>query len=144
MPSSSKVDKDEIDSLFHINLTLNHLNKGMERRFKLSLVQLFVLLRLRTLPASCSQALSEAIGIQPSTLTQTIRRLVRKEYIFVTDDPRDSRKRLISLTRKGKEITEEVYQDLKEIVNNLEGNVKDTLEESLHFLSQVKEEIARA
>ncbi len=141
MPNRTKQTRDEIDSLFHLTLRLHHLNKDVERRFKLSLVQLFVLLRIRTLPATSSQALSSAIGIQPSSLTQTIRRLERKEYVFVTDDPRDSRKKLISLTRRGKDTVDVVYGDLKSMFGRLEGKVKNNLDESLDYLDKVQSEL---
>lgn len=134
MPARGGKEIGEIDSLFNLSLSLHHLNKDMERKFKVSLVQLFVLLRLRSLPASNAHALSMAIGIQPSTLSQTIQRLERKEYIFVTYDPRDSRKKLISLTRRGKEAIEVVQCELKAIFGGLNRETDNHLEATLKYL----------
>lgn len=143
MPPTANWEKDEIGSLFHLTLTLHHLNKDMERKFRLSLVQLFVLLRLRSRPASSAYSLSQAIGIQPSTLSPTIQRLARKDYIFVTEDPRDSRKKLISLTRRGKETTEAVQMKLKVIFQELNRRRDNQLGSSLEYLALLKSELSR-
>lgn len=135
------MERDEIDSLFHLTLTLHHLNKEVEHKFKLSFVQLFVLLKLRSLPATSAQMLAGAVGVHPSTLSQTLRRLTRKEYVFVTEDPKDSRRKLIALTKRGKEATQVVYRDLKGAfvcVKNAR-ECTNTLESSLNFLSKVRE-----
>lgn len=89
-------------SLFHIGISIHHMNKRSERRLGLSLVQWCILKHLVDMPATSAYALAKAAGVHPSTLTQTLKRLDRKKYIFITDDPTDSRKKLISLTRSGK------------------------------------------
>ena len=140
MTSYPELERDEIDSLFHLTLALHHLNKEMERRLKLSLVQLFVLLRLRHLPASSAQVLASAVGVHPSTLCQTLKRLTRKEFVFITEDPKDSRRTLIALTKRGKETIDTVYRDLKRVFASVRTTRKsrNTLESSLDYLSHVK------
>ena len=142
MPSSNEPARDEIDSLFHLSLSLHHLNRDIERKFKLSLVQLFVLLRLRHMPATCSKVLAAAVGIHPSTLTQTLRRLERKEYIFVAADPRDSRRKLISLTRSGCQAIEIGYRDLKGVLGSIGRDAPHSLENSLLHLTLVRKRMA--
>lgn len=88
-------------SLLQIGLSIHHVNKLSERRFGMSLVQWCLLKQLLDRPASSAFVLAKATGVQPSTLTQTLKRLERKGYIFITEDPRDSRKKLISITRSG-------------------------------------------
>jgi len=133
---------NEIDSLFRLALALNHLNKDIERAFKLSLVQLFVLLRVRALPGTCSHVLSGVVGVKPSTLTATLQRLLRKEYVFVTEDPRDSRRKLIALTRRGNEAVEAVYRDLNFMFDRaVRKRETDALEDVLRYLENVRREI---
>lgn len=89
-------------SLFHIGVSIQHLNKRAERLLGLSLVQWCLLKQLVDMPAFPAAALSGAVGVHPSTLTQTIKRLERKGLIHIATDERDSRRRLVSLTRAGK------------------------------------------
>ncbi len=105
----------DIETLFHLTLALHHLNRDVERRYNLSLVQLSVLMKLRHLPASSALALAKAVGVHPSTLTQTLGRLKRKEFVFVTEDPKDSRKKLIVLTKSGKEAADSACQRLEKV-----------------------------
>ncbi len=56
------------------------------------------------MPATSPLALSNAVGVHPSTLTQTMKRLVKKEFIYLSDDPKDSRKKQVTITRAGKNV----------------------------------------
>lgn len=146
MDSYPVLERDEIDSLFHLSLVLHHLNKDVERKFRLSLVQLFVLLRLRQLPGVSAQVLASAVGVHPSTLSQTLRRLSRKEFVFVTEDPKDSRKKILALTKRGKESIDLVYRDLKGVFTSVKyaRESKNTIESSLGYLSKVRKLLADA
>ncbi|MGK5088249.1 MarR family transcriptional regulator [Bdellovibrionota bacterium FG-2] len=92
----------EIRKLVEANLAFHSLNKAAEKQFGLSLVQYHLLVMLRDLPGCSPQELAEAVGMHPSTLTQSLKRLKRKEAAFIAIDPRDSRKKILSLTRKGR------------------------------------------
>ena len=93
-------------TLFHFGVSIQQLNKRSEKQLGLSMVQWCLLKTLIDLPASSAHSLSKAVGVHPSTLTQTLKRLQKKEFIFITEDPKDSRKKLISITRSGKNILE--------------------------------------
>ncbi len=96
-----------IYSLFQIGSSLQLLNKRSERDFGLSLVQWYLLRRLVDMPACSPLALASAVGVQPSTLTQSMKRLGRKGLLILVHDPRDSRKKLVSITRQGKKALDE-------------------------------------
>ncbi len=91
-------------TLFQIGNSIHQMNKQTERSFGLSLVQWCVLSRLIDMPAAPAASLAKEVGVHPSTLTQTLRRLVRKKCIFITNDPKDSRKKMISITRVGRDL----------------------------------------
>ena len=93
-------------SLFHIGNSIQALNKRSEKTMGLSLVQWCLLRCLIDMPASSAHLLAKAVGVHPSTLTQTLKRLERKNFIFITEDPKDSRKKLISITRSGRDVLE--------------------------------------
>lgn len=120
------IRKHPLNSVFHISLLLHNLNKEAERRAGLSIVQWSILRHLIDMPGTSAQELSDAVKLHPSTLTQTLKRLIRKEFILVSEDPRDSRKKLISLTRKGKDTLDQsnsqmdqIRADLAKIENDL-------------------------
>lgn len=93
-----------IYSLFQIGISIHHLNKKSEREIGISLVQWCLLKQLVDRPAISAFDLSKAVGVHPSTLTQTLKRLQKKKLIFIIADTKDFRKKVISLTRQGKEI----------------------------------------
>jgi DNA-binding MarR family transcriptional regulator len=108
-----------LKSVFHVSLLLHNLNKEAERRTGLSIAQWAVLKCLLEMPASSAQELSEAAKLHPSTLSQSLKRLIRKNLIFVTDDPRDSRKKIISLTRKGKDALDSSDREMERLTSGL-------------------------
>src|SRR5688500_2072878 len=114
MPKRKEGFRENIGRIFHLTLSLHHVNKRFEASFGLSLVQLYVLESLRQTPAVNLNVLAREVGVHASTLTQTIKRLSRKQYVLVIDDPLDQRKKVISLTRSGKEAIERIEPFLKE------------------------------
>lgn len=94
-------DEPPLFSLFHIGSFCHTLNKAYERDLGLSLVQWYCLKRLADMPGASPLSLAEAVGVHPSTLTQTTKRLARKGFLFISGHPKDSRKRQIAITRSG-------------------------------------------
>lgn len=95
--------ENSLFSLFKFSNNLQQLNKDIERDLGLSLVQWCVLRRLVDRPAISAQQLAKIVGVHPSTLTQTLARLKKKGFIFVGSDPLDARKKVVSITRLGKQ-----------------------------------------
>lgn len=96
------MEKTEFLSLFRIGISIHNFNKISEREVGLSLVQWCLLRKLIDMPAASAFSLAKEVGIHPSTLTQTLKRLDKKGFVFATDDPKDSRRKLVSLTRTGR------------------------------------------
>ena len=111
--------EQDLISFFHVGISLHNFNKKAEREFGISLVQWRLLKQLIDMPAVSAFNLAKAVGVHPSTLTQTLRRLEIKKYIFIAEDPKDSRKKVISLTRQGKNILDRVEIQIGEWKVNL-------------------------
>lgn len=105
-----RVISEWVSERVQANLAFHHLNKAAELKFGLSLVQYHLLSHLREMPGCAPQGLAATAGMHPSTLTQSLRRLSRKGAVFVSRDPRDSRRKVLSLTRKGKELMDSFDQ----------------------------------
>lgn len=108
-------------SLFHIGVAIHQLNKHSEKYLGLSLVQWCLLKHLIDMPAVSAHVLAKAVGIHPSSLTQTLKRLARKKYIFIIGDPQDTRKKIISITRAGKEILDTTSEKMGTWSEELSG-----------------------
>lgn len=117
-------------SLFQTGVAIQHLNKRSEKYLGLSLVQWCLLKILIDMPAASAQTLANAVGLHPSTLTQTLKRLEKKKLIFVTEDSFDSRKKLISLTRLGNNVLEAACNKMESFSNDLSGMQKELLQMS--------------
>jgi len=111
--------KHPLKSVFQVSLLLHNLNKEAERRIGVSIVQWTILKHLVEMPATSAQELSGAVKLHPSTLTQSLKRLLRKKLIFVSEDPRDSRKKIIVLTRMGKSILDRAEQQMNQLAAEL-------------------------
>jgi DNA-binding MarR family transcriptional regulator len=116
-----QTSKHPILSIFHINLLLLHLNKESEKKLGVSIVQWCVMKHLIEMPGTSAQELSNAVQVHPSSLTQSLKRLIRKNLIFVSEDPRDSRKKTISITRKGKQTLDTVEEQMRPLKRELES-----------------------
>lgn len=91
-----------VQDLIRVGVAIQRMNKHFERELNLSLVQYCVLKCLLDMPGISAHVLADTVGVHPSTLTQSIRRLSKKGYLFIDVDPLDSRKKIISITRDGK------------------------------------------
>jgi DNA-binding MarR family transcriptional regulator len=120
-----KQNEEGLYRLLKIGLEIHHLNKAYERRLGLSVVQWCVMKRLIDLPAVSAQALAEAVGVHPSTLTQTLRRLSRKQYIFIEEHSKDTRRKAIFITREGKAALDHMDQKLEKKLTELGGLSSD-------------------
>jgi DNA-binding MarR family transcriptional regulator len=109
-----------LSSVFSIGTLVHQLNKEAERRAGMSVVQWCVLNQMIRMPASSAQQISDAVRLHPSTLTQTLKRLARRNLIFVAQDPRDSRRKLISVTRQGMEAIESSRGEMSRIERDLQ------------------------
>jgi DNA-binding MarR family transcriptional regulator len=111
--------KHPLKSIFNVSLLIHNLNKEAERRAGLSIVQWSLLKHLLEMPGASALELSDAVGLHPSTLTQTLKRLIRKKWVLVLEDPRDSRKKIICLTRAGKGALDLAEHQMGEIAANI-------------------------
>ncbi len=91
-----------VSRLVKISLAFHNINKTLESEIGLSLVQYHLLHHLRDRPGISPQVLAKVAGMHASTLTQSLKRLSKKGLLYVGDDPKDSRKKLITLTASGK------------------------------------------
>jgi DNA-binding MarR family transcriptional regulator len=121
--------KHPLKSVFHVSLLLHNLNKEAERRTGISIVQWSILKQILEMPGAAAQELSDVVRLHPSTLSQSLKRLTRKKLILVLEDPRDSRKKIISLTRDGKEALDLADKQMEAIAATV-----SRAEKELYFL----------
>lgn len=104
-----------MSELINLSLTLQNLNKNLEAKCGLSIVQWSVLKALIEMPAVSPQLLAKALNVTPGTLSQSLTRLSKKDYLFMRSDPSDARKKMISLTRNGKYALDRAEQEYRRI-----------------------------
>ncbi|MGK5081806.1 MarR family transcriptional regulator [Bdellovibrionota bacterium FG-1] len=110
----------EVVQLVRMSLAFHNLNKSAENKLSLSLVQYHLLATLRDMPGCSPQKLADAVGMHPSTLTQSLKRLLRKGAIFIGEDPKDSRKRILGMTRTGSELLYHFSQGIQGLLRSQE------------------------
>lgn len=101
-------DVQSLVSLFRVGISIHNFNKKSEERVGLSLVQWCLLEQLIDMPGTSAHALAKSVGVHPSTLTQTLKRLEKKGFLFQAEDPKDSRRKIISITIHGKQAMERI------------------------------------
>ncbi len=112
--------------LLSLNLKFQGLNKALESKHGLSIVQWAFMKTLLHMPAVSPQGLAKALNVTPGTLTQTANRLLKKGYVFGCSDPSDARKKMLSLTRHGKEALDSIdkhydliFSEMKTVKNEI-------------------------
>lgn len=125
---------NSISCLMELSLTLQNINKTMETKCGLSVVQWSLLKTLLNMPAVSPMFLAKALGVTPGTLTQTLTRLDRKKYLFMCDDPTDARKKMISITRLGRDMLTSIDQEYERIFSEIDS-IKDDVEHIHHYLN---------
>ena len=88
--------------LFQLGASIHQFSRLAESKLGISLVQWCLLQTLTDMPGTSALGLAKATGVHPSTLTQSLKRLQRKGYVFVGPCPKDSRRKVVSITRAGK------------------------------------------
>ncbi len=128
-------------SLLNLGSSIHHANKESERRFGLSLVQWCLLKHLIDMPSASARSLAKEAGVHPSTLTQTIKRLARKKLIFILEDPKDSRRKLISITRLGKDMMESTATQMTSWLSGLAALERDLDRISVSLNNSVSKQV---
>lgn len=108
--------ENEVARLVRMSLDFHYLNRAAGKSLGLSLVQYHLLVTLRDMPGCSPQKLASEIGMHPSTLTQSLRRLLRKGAIYIGEDPKDSRKKLLTMTRDGLALIERFNSGIGELL----------------------------
>jgi DNA-binding MarR family transcriptional regulator len=91
------------------------------------------------------KGLAKKMDVAKSRITKIVDGLIDKGLVQRIDDPRDGRVRLISLTRKGAEKSEQIDSFLKDIhrriLLQMEPTEKQTILSSLEFLRSCMETV---
>lgn len=115
--------KRSVVNLVKANIWFHNINKRAEQVLGLSLVQFYVLSIILEMPARSPQVLAQKLGMHPSTLTQMIKRLLKKEFIFVDIDVRDSRKKVLGITTEGRQVITEFERQQHNFFRDLDADV---------------------
>lgn len=126
---------NSLTGLIDLNLAFQRINKALEAKYGLSVIQWSLLQTLIEMPAVSPLVLARALRVTPGTLTQSLNRLEKKEYLFMCDDPSDARKKMISITRKGKNVLESAEGEYQRVFKEIE-NVRDAIEKVDVFLTR--------
>lgn len=113
--------EEKLLEILRFNLFVQNYNKKAEDNFGVTFVQWFLLKKILDNPVITLQELAKEIGVHPSTLTQNLKRLLKKKLIFISEDTRDKRKKIVSITRIGNEIAQKSLPNLSELINKWES-----------------------
>ncbi len=116
--------QNSVRRLVMMSLKFHNLNKLVEQRLGISLVQYHFLNTLRDMPATSPLLLARAVGMHPSTLTQSTKRLSKRGLIFVGEDLKDSRKKILSLTSKGNKALGLFESQIDDLLNIVDREIK--------------------
>lgn len=117
--------ESKIKKLVLFNLAIHQLNKNAELGLKLSLVQFHILKAVLASPGVSAQTLAKNTGVHPSTLTQTMKILIRKGLLFVDENPRDSRMKIILATKAGKHAIDHFNNNIHTFLSEFTIKTKD-------------------
>ncbi len=108
----------QVAKLVNMSLVLHNLNKTAESQLELSLVQYHLLSCIKESPGTSPQVIAQKAGIHPSSLTPSMKRLEKRKLLFVGEDPRDSRKKILSLTFEGKKVMDFFEAGIEQVISS--------------------------
>lgn len=132
--------KKEFLAVFHlisIARTVQELNFRFEKKFELSLAQWMLLSHLKDLPGCSAFDLSEALQVHPSSLTPALKRLKKKGFIAISNDPKDSRRKNLYLTREGRDQIQSLTPHIRPLVGNLQLTTIQKIDQTLTGRNQI-------
>ncbi len=116
-----------LHQIIRLNNQINNLNKLYEKKFGLSLVQWVVIGILKDVPGISAFELARKVGVHPSTLTQSLKRIRAKNFININLNPQDNRQKLISISKEGFNAYQQLEEELSGFIGNL-AMLKDEIE----------------
>jgi DNA-binding MarR family transcriptional regulator len=122
-----KTIESSLFRLISLTVRMQSINKSLEAKHGLSIVQWSFMQKLADMPSITPRVMATTLGLTPGTLTQTISRLQKKKYISVIADPKDARKKLITLTRLGANVLNSknvAYKNIFLMINNCASELK--------------------
>ncbi len=117
---------ERVTKLVKMSLVFHNLNKVVEHDLGLSLVQYHLLVHLKSRPGISPQSLAKIAGMHPSTLTQSMKRLGKRDFLFVGEDPKDSRKKMLTLTFSGNQAIDRFETGIDSLLTSEELGVSDS------------------
>lgn len=126
-----KKEFQAVSSLISIARTVQELNFRFEKKFELSLTQWLVLAHLKDLPGCSALELSEALQVHPSSLTPALKRLKRKGYLSIANDPSDSRRKNLYLTREGRDQIQTLAPQIRPLFDKLQLSTIQKIDQAL-------------
>jgi len=120
-----------VSHLISIARTVQDLNFRFEKKYELSLAQWLVLAHLKDLPGCSALDLSEALSVHPSSLTPALKRLKRKGFLAVSEDPLDSRRKNLFLTREGRDQIQNLTPQIRPLFEKLQLSTIQKIDQAL-------------
>jgi DNA-binding MarR family transcriptional regulator len=133
--------KEEFKAVSHlisIARIVQELNFRYEKKYDLSLAQWLLLMHLKDLPGCSALRLADSLAVQPGSLTPAFKRLKRKGYIEISEDPKDSRKKNFWLTRKGLDKVQALQPALQSLFQEISTGSMQKMSQALDFKRQVE------
>jgi MarR family transcriptional regulator, organic hydroperoxide resistance regulator len=93
---------DFMRGIWALDHAVQRTSKRMERELGITGLQRLVIRVVGRFPSIPAGRLAELLHVHPSTLTGVFRRLERQGALRRSPDPRDKRRALLGLTRKGR------------------------------------------
>lgn len=130
--------KEIISDLLSVSRVAHDLNLKHEQEQDLSLSQWLLMQHLIDMPAVSARSLAKALDVHPSSMTPVLKRLSAKKFIHISPDPRDTRRKLIVLTRAGRDKARVFGKNLPAWLKLMDPKARTSLATVVRYLRTVK------
>lgn len=137
-PENSKPSAVSIaDLTFRLLSRCQQKEAGFASRFDISVASFRCLRHLHEHQEATVKQLAENMNLSSSRLTRIIDRLVKNEFVIRTEHKSDRRIFIISLTQRGKELAEELYDNFNKLHENIFSSIPVSKQKNI--IESVKE-----
>lgn len=143
MSGKDQISHEILNQLRSLVQVLRNTSTIYEQELDLSAAQVFVLRSLKEKSPLTVNDLAEKTRTHQSSVSVVVQKLAEKKFVRVTPSPEDRRRKMVTLTEKGRDILKELPKTIQEnLIRNIDSLSNKEKEILQSLLDQVLEGLA--
>ena len=124
------------DHFISLNIKLTGIFRIISSKYNISFSQFCIIMRIKTYGVSMSE-LATSLGLDKSTLTRNINRLINRNLVAKYRDAQDLRVYKVILSDEGEQIKGKLYSELDNFTSKLISSFNNEIEDEIYLFDKL-------